>query len=59
MLTESIIGMTRRRWRDDRPFAGHTKESLVRKLQNDAVREDVKEQVREELARRAGDPYST
>ena len=37
MLTESIIGMTRRRWKDERPFAGHTKESLVHKLQNNAV----------------------
>ncbi|SPK01984.1 protein of unknown function [Methylorubrum extorquens DM4] len=49
MLTNSIIGMIRRRWRTERPFQGHPKESLLRKIQNDAVREDVKEHARREL----------
>ncbi|BDL41849.1 hypothetical protein PUR21_11825 [Methylorubrum rhodesianum] len=49
MLTNSIIGMIRRRWRTERPFEGSTKESLERKIQSGAVREDVKEQARREL----------
>lgn len=49
MLTNSIIGIIRRRWQSKRPFQGHAKESLLRKIQNDAVREDVKEQARREL----------
>ncbi|MGU3539820.1 hypothetical protein [Methylobacterium sp. A54F] len=49
MLTQSIIGMARRRWQAERPFEGHTKESLIRKIQSSAIREDVKEQIRREL----------
>ncbi|MCJ2067364.1 hypothetical protein MKK75_00855 [Methylobacterium sp. J-030] len=52
MLMQSILGMTRRRWQAERAFEGHTKESLRRKLQSPAVRDAVKEQVRQELARR-------
>ncbi|CAA2155849.1 hypothetical protein MBRA_01471 [Methylobacterium brachiatum] len=59
MLTESIIGMTRRRWKAERPFEGHTKESLQRKLRSPAVRDAVKEQLRQELALRERDPIST
>lgn len=57
MLTDSTIGMTRRRWRSERPFVGHTTESLLRKLQNDAVREDVKMHVRQELTFRSDNPH--
>lgn len=49
MLTNSIIGMTRRRWLVARPFEGSTKESLVRKIQSPAVREEIKEHARREL----------
>lgn len=49
MLTNSMISMIRRRWLSERPFKGHTKKSLLRKIQNDAGREDVKDQVRREL----------
>lgn len=59
MLTESIIGMTRRRWQGQRPFEGHTKESLLRKLQSPAVRDAVKEQLRQELALRERNPISS
>jgi hypothetical protein len=59
MLTQSIIGMTRRRWQAERPFEGHTIESLHRKLKSPAVRDAVKEQVRQELAVRAQNPIST
>ena len=41
MLAQSIIGMSRRRWQAERPFEGHTKESLRRKLQSPAVRDDA------------------
>lgn len=44
-----MISMIRRRWLSERPFKGHTKKSLLRKIQNDAGREDVKDQVRREL----------
>lgn len=59
MLTQSMIGMTRRRWQAERPFEGHTKESLQRKLKSPAVRDAVKEQVRRELSLRERDPIST
>ncbi|MEN3226244.1 hypothetical protein PUR21_00885 [Methylorubrum rhodesianum] len=49
MLTNSINGLIRRRWRSERPFEGSTKESLERKIQSNAVREDVKDQARREL----------
>jgi hypothetical protein len=58
MLTQSIIGMSRRRWQAERPFEGHTKESLRRKLQRPAVRDDVKGQVRQVLAKRERHPIS-
>ena len=59
MLTNSILGMTRRRWQTERPFVGHTKESLQRKLQSPAMRAVVRELVRRELALREQDPIST
>ena len=49
MLTNSVIGMVRRRWASGRPFAGHTTESLRRKIASEAVAESVKEQARNEL----------
>ena len=49
MPVESMIGMARRRWQAPRPFEGHTKESLLRKLDSPAVRGEVKEQARREL----------
>ncbi|CAA2155870.1 hypothetical protein MBRA_01491 [Methylobacterium brachiatum] len=49
MLTNSIIGMTRRRWQAERPFQGHTEESLNRKIRSPAIREGIKEQARREL----------
>lgn len=59
MLTESIIGMTRLRWKAKRPFEGHTKESFQHKLRSTPVRDVVKEQLRQELALRERDPIST
>lgn len=53
MLTNSIIGLVRRRWQSERPFEGSTKESLERKIQSGAVREEIKEQARQELEYRA------
>ncbi|ACS42405.1 hypothetical protein [Methylorubrum extorquens] len=55
MLTNSMIGMIRRRWQSARPFQGHTNESLLRKIQNDAIRENVKEQARRELQLRVNE----
>lgn len=46
MLLKPIIAVTRKRWQGERPFEGHAKESLKRKLVSPAVREDVKEIVR-------------
>lgn len=55
MLTQFIIGMTRRRWQAERPFEGHIKESLQRKLKNPAVRVTDREQVHQKIdASRAG-----
>lgn len=54
MQTESMIGMARRRWQALRPFEGHTKESLLRKIECPAIREEVKEQARRELQLRSG-----
>ena len=59
MLTESIIGMARRRWQAPRPFEGHTKESLLRKIESPAVRNEVKEQARRELQLRSGTSLSS
>ncbi len=53
MLTNPIIGMTRRRWLAERPFEGSTKESLERKIDSPAVREEIKELVRREMHYRA------
>ena len=58
MLTEAMIGMARRRRQASRPFEGHTKESLLRKIESRAVREGVKEQVRRELQLRTSVPLS-
>jgi hypothetical protein len=49
MLTNSIIKMARRRWQAERPFQGHTEESLNRKIRSPAIREEIKEQARREL----------
>jgi hypothetical protein len=53
MLTDSIIGMARRRWQAERPFAGYTTESLYRKLASGCLREAMQEQIRAELQWRA------
>src|SRR5207244_3333361 len=53
MRTNTIIGMTRLRWRAARPFEGHTEESLLRKIQSPATREEIKEHARRELELRA------
>lgn len=53
MLTDSIIGMIRRRWQTERPFEGSTKESLERKIDCPAVREEIKDLARQELHHRA------
>ena len=53
MLTDSITEIVRRRWQAPRPFEGHTKESLIRKIDSPAVREEVKEQIRRELQLRS------
>ena len=49
MPTNSIIGTIRRRWRSERPFEGSTKESLERKIDSPAVREEIKELARREM----------
>lgn len=59
MLTQSITGMTRRRWQADRPFEGHTKASIQRKLKSPAVRNTVREQVHQKLMLREREPIST
>lgn len=53
MLTESIIGMVRRRWKSERPYAGNTNESLRRKIASPAVADWAKEAARRELRLRA------
>jgi hypothetical protein len=53
MLTQSIIGMIRRRWRSEHPYAGHTTESLHCKIACEAVAEWAKEHARQELKRRS------
>ena len=58
MLTDSMIGMARRRWQAQRPFEGHTNESLLRKIESPAVREEVKNHARQELELRSGKPLS-
>ena len=45
--------MMRQRWASGRPYEGHTQESLLHKIQCDAVREGAKEQARRELQRRS------
>jgi hypothetical protein len=52
MLTNSIIGMIRRRWLSERPYAGNTTESLLHKVACPAVAEWAKEHARQELKRR-------
>lgn len=52
MLTNSIIGMIRRRWRSERPYAGHTTQSLQRKIACYALAEWARELARQELAQR-------
>lgn len=59
MLTQSITGMTRRRWQTERPFEGHIKASLQRKLKSPAVRNTVREQVHQKLTLREREPIST
>ncbi|APX86033.1 hypothetical protein BV511_15790 [Methylorubrum extorquens] len=49
MLTNSIIGMIRRRWLSERPYAGNSTESLLRKVSCPAVAEWAKEHARHEL----------
>ena len=53
MLTNSIIGMVRRRWLSERPFEGSTKESIERKIDCAAIREEIKDLARRELHHRA------
>jgi hypothetical protein len=55
MLTNSIIGMIRRRWRSERPYAGHTTESLQRKIACEAVAEWARELALRELSQRDRD----
>lgn len=49
MSTESVIGMVRRRWGSERPFAGQIAESLARKIASPATRDEVRELARREL----------
>jgi hypothetical protein len=49
MTKQSMIGLIRRRWTSERPFEGHTTDSLNRKIANPATRNDVREQARREL----------
>jgi len=49
VLTGSIIGMVRRRWGSERPFEGHSAESLLRKINSPATQEAVREAARREL----------
>ena len=49
MTKQSMIGLIRRRWMAERPFDGHTTDSLNRKIANPATRNDVREQARREL----------
>jgi len=43
MTKQSMIGLIRRRWTSERPFEGHTTDSLNRKIANPATRNDVRE----------------
>lgn len=52
MLTHSTLGMIRRRWASERPFEGHTSESLERKLAMAPLQEGARAQIRLELQRR-------
>lgn len=52
ILTNSIIGMIRRRWRSERPYLGHTIDSLRSKVACAALAEWARELVRQELAQR-------
>jgi hypothetical protein len=58
MLTNSMIGMIRRRWRSERPYAGHTTESLRRKVACAAVAEWARELAIQELTQRDWDRSS-
>jgi hypothetical protein len=53
MTTSSTLETVRRRWSNERPFAGHTKESLQRKIASGALRPDIREQLERELLWRA------
>jgi hypothetical protein len=49
LKTCSIAALARQRWQPDLPFAGHTGESLERKIASTATREEVREAARGEL----------
>ena len=53
MLTNSMTKLIQDRWRSDRPFSGHTSESLLRKIRCPAVSEEVQKKARYELDIRA------
>ena len=44
----------RKRWQSDRPFVGHTEDSLRRKVRSPAIANHIKEQAQRELALREG-----
>ncbi|WP_331285072.1 MULTISPECIES: hypothetical protein [Methylobacteriaceae] len=52
MLTNSIIGTIRRRWRSERPYIGHTTDGRRRKVACAALTEWARELALQELARR-------
>ena len=53
VLQGSPYDAVRQRRSSERPFAGHTIESLKRKLASDSLRIEVKEQIQTELQWRA------
>ncbi|WCS28885.1 hypothetical protein LOK46_32355 (plasmid) [Methylobacterium sp. NMS14P] len=49
-----VHAVIRDRWQSNRPFAGHTEDSLRRKVRSPAIANHIKEQAQRELALREG-----